>query len=1322
MADVANLRVKFGIDGVGDVERGAQRVEKSVNSVVGGVARTAAGFVLGGLVNQVGAAVAGVGKAVLGFDENMANVNSIAQLTGAQLGNLKDDVVSLAMDPAIRDGPAALADGLYQINSSGFAGAEALKILDSSSRAASAGVTSTSVAATAATAVLNAYGMGAEDVNHVNDVMFQTVNDGVITYEQLATNMGNVIPIASSLGISIEEVGAAYAQMTLKGVNASAAETQISALMRSAINPTDALTAAVQKHGYASATAAIESEGLAGFLKIVDEEAGGNQETMMDMLGTQEAMNAATILGKDGAKAYSAEVIKMNKSSQGLGATQRALNKQMEAVNYQIGLIKKNVQLGAVIAFDLLGGSVSGVVGKVADLTTTGVTFLHYLDHVTEGGSRATKSLSLLPPEIQRFARGAAIAVDAVGDLVRAFQNGGLDEFVSEFTRIQGDRLWSGLETMGQEAWGAFSGAVASAASAGLKLGVVAVRVAGWVLSEGIPDLWGWFLSQVGLGGNSTASMDGPGDGSYSLAGHDPINLGDVVVAAGLKLAGFAKDWAGNLWGFVQDQLGFGSGADSPLAGIPVLGGAAPAPEGLPFGDVVINAGLALAGTAKDWAGDLWGWVQNNLSTTEAIGLAATGIALGPIPVIGYLLLGDQLKAAAGNLWGWVENQLGIGNGTGSDPAMDGQLGGGASAAHTITLGDIAVNVEDWAKGVFAPVSTFVEDTINAVKGSVHLSNYTLSLDAPAVGDVSVDLKGLYDSVAQSIIAQPITFDQSTFASSGDWGGRFGDAVGSFIGSLLTTELSTSNGGGYAGVGAGSGTTAPENLAQKYGVDQVVGQFLGEFFKGVNDEVTNQVFEYLTGGDAFQAMKTSRDQGDSSKAYVQFWQGIWDNIVKPFFSFDDFEIKKDSPLGKTVDFTADVVSGFGEFFGKVFSADTGQEVLGSIEDLLLGSGSFIGDISSGISDLWNRAFDMLFGSEGTPWTPEGGASSVTPDFSGIFGDMDIEQALKDALTFDLSGVGIPSLPDWMSDTSWITDKIALLRSAWEEVIKFKTWLQGSDNGPDGGDGTVHGGYNRPEMNDPSNVSNSMIDFTLTVNTDVQYSYEGQNYSSLGAVLDARNLKDSFNREMGGETSEKNLTVKTIFEADTSPVALAYTDVMSWGTIWKSSTFTGQFMSNIDDVVLDYTTAYGLGATWDAAAFTADININDNASGPLATITNLINGLPTSKTISVSTDYSSTGTPPPVAPVKRATGGTVREPVTLVGERGPELVSLPYGSNVHTAGQTSRMLQQSGQPVTVNVYLQGTVVGVNELKTEVERGVAQGMISAHQRRLTGQGMN
>ena len=58
----------------------------------------------------------------------------------------------------------------------------------------------------------------------------------------------------------------------------------------------------------------------------------------------------------------------------------------------------------------------------------------------------------------------------------------------------------------------------------------------------------------------------------------------------------------------------------------------------------------------------------------------------------------------------------------------------------------------------------------------------------------------------------------------------------------------------------------------------------------------------------------------------------------------------------------------------------------------------------------------------------------------------------------------------------------------------------------------------------------------------------------------------------------------------------------------------------------------------------------------------------------------------------AAGGGPRSNMTLVGEQGPELVRLPFGSSVIPNGQTENMLSQGGAGggVTVNLYVQGSI--------------------------------
>ena len=47
-------------------------------------------------------------------------------------------------------------------------------------------------------------------------------------------------------------------------------------------------------------------------------------------------------------------------------------------------------------------------------------------------------------------------------------------------------------------------------------------------------------------------------------------------------------------------------------------------------------------------------------------------------------------------------------------------------------------------------------------------------------------------------------------------------------------------------------------------------------------------------------------------------------------------------------------------------------------------------------------------------------------------------------------------------------------------------------------------------------------------------------------------------------------------------------------------------------------------------------------------------------------------------------------LTLVGERGPELVALPRGSQIHNSESTSRMMGGGGISVTVNANMSNDI--------------------------------
>src|SRR6056297_1227154 len=110
------------------------------------------------------------------FSKAMREVQTISQAVRDDFQGISDEILNLAaISP---DGAIQLANAYYQIVSAGYDGAEGMKVLEVSSRAATAGITETKVAADGITTVLNAWGKSFTEAESVADAMFKTVEKG----------------------------------------------------------------------------------------------------------------------------------------------------------------------------------------------------------------------------------------------------------------------------------------------------------------------------------------------------------------------------------------------------------------------------------------------------------------------------------------------------------------------------------------------------------------------------------------------------------------------------------------------------------------------------------------------------------------------------------------------------------------------------------------------------------------------------------------------------------------------------------------------------------------------------------------------------------------------------------------------------------------------------------------------------------------------------------------------------------------------------------------------------------------------------------------
>ena len=162
------------------------------------------------------------------------------------------------------DSTESLSKGLYDILSAQIDASKATEVLRVAAKAAVGGATDTATAVGALVRVLNIYNIAAEDAAGVSDLLFKTMELGLITYEQVAQGIGTVAATAQRAGIRLHELLAGVAAVTLKGESAEKVFTTMRMMILKFISPTPQATRLAKKFGIELGAAALHARGLAG--------------------------------------------------------------------------------------------------------------------------------------------------------------------------------------------------------------------------------------------------------------------------------------------------------------------------------------------------------------------------------------------------------------------------------------------------------------------------------------------------------------------------------------------------------------------------------------------------------------------------------------------------------------------------------------------------------------------------------------------------------------------------------------------------------------------------------------------------------------------------------------------------------------------------------------------------------------------------------------------------------------------------------------------------------------------------------------------------
>lgn len=316
-----------------------------------GIIKTLAGEitsfdVFGGIGISAATAFAKAAKSSYDFEKefrkNMLEVATISTQVTDDMTGFMNQVISITQEIPIKAPEAAKA--LYSIVSAGHDGADGMKILEVSAKAAVGGLTETETAADAITTILNAYKMSAEEAGTVSDQLFTTVRLGKTTFGELGASIAQVAPIAAAYGISIDQVLGAVASLTKQGTPTAQAMTQI--------------RAAIQGTAGELGDAAFQGRTFQEALQLIYEKAGGSASKMKEMLGTDEGLAATLALTGKNAKSAASDLGELQSS---LGATEAAFEKMKDEVGNQMTLLSNNIQAALRPMGEMILKEVSGI-------------------------------------------------------------------------------------------------------------------------------------------------------------------------------------------------------------------------------------------------------------------------------------------------------------------------------------------------------------------------------------------------------------------------------------------------------------------------------------------------------------------------------------------------------------------------------------------------------------------------------------------------------------------------------------------------------------------------------------------------------------------------------------------------------------------------------------------------------------------------------------------------------------------------------------------------------------------------------------------------
>lgn len=399
----------------GQIDIGTDGAKASIDGLLGsmdsfakGLKQAGVGMTAGVTAPLVGMAAATIHSANQ-FNGLLANVQSLG-VGSERIEELRGSVQAMSVD--LGKSTSDLSEGLYQVVSAFGDTADTASILEINARAAAAGLATTEEAIALTSAVSKGYGdTSSEMIGHISDLAFAVVNMGQTDFPQLAASIGRVTPLASSLGVSMEDMFGVMAAATGVTGTASEVSTQLRGVLQSLMAPTAGMAELLDSMGYASGEAMLQSLGLQGTIEAIVGAAEASGSPLQTYIGSIEGQTLAIQLAGQGASDFTEKLAAMQNVS---GASAEAFAAQTQGVN-STAFAMQQMQMQLQVTAQQLG---EALIPALSQALTAMQPLIDVIVQMVQNFAQADQSTQMLVIAVSAFAAAIGPVLMVLGSVV----------------------------------------------------------------------------------------------------------------------------------------------------------------------------------------------------------------------------------------------------------------------------------------------------------------------------------------------------------------------------------------------------------------------------------------------------------------------------------------------------------------------------------------------------------------------------------------------------------------------------------------------------------------------------------------------------------------------------------------------------------------------------------------------------------------------------------------------------------------------------------------------------------------------------------------